>query len=259
MNENKLHFVLLVPQDKPITNTDVAVKQAAQHMKAWCAWQMGNSKTFTPVFSTYQTKHPDKWYSQFDQGNCPYPERYWANAQLDARDYAGARFYMEHDSWVIYLDAFCDQAGGQHAGGASVNGSGICVLHSQDCAAIRGQDPRWTLCRGVGGGLHEALHTLGLPHPNPPPDPDWTSGVMGVGYMNYPKCILTVNDKVALNHSRFFAPDSSFARPPICPFGRNPLPAPRDTPLPVVRPLQTIAHPATDTVLVRDAAHGLNQ
>lgn len=235
MNENKLHFILLNPKD--ITDrTSNALKQAALHMQAWCKWQMGNSKTFTLDVKIYHTDHTAEWYSTFKQSpDIPHSEIYWANAQLDARDYAGARFYMEHDSWVVYIDA--PIAPDQHAGAASVNGSGIAVLHAKDCASIRGQDPDWTLCRGVGGGLHEALHTLGLPHPNPPPDPDWTNGVMGIGYMNYPKAILTVNDKVALNHSRFFAPDSSLSRPPICPFGRNPLPAPRDTPLPVVRPI----------------------
>ena len=88
----------------------------------------------------------------------PHNERYWANAQLDARDYAGATFYQEHDSFVIYVDATI--GADQHAGGASVNGTGIWCLHGKDCASIRGQDKEWPLCRGIGGGLHEALHTL---------------------------------------------------------------------------------------------------
>lgn len=237
MNANKLHFVYLIPQDKTNT-TEKQIEQAARHMRAWCQWQMGNSKTFTltsPVVTVCKTEHPAEWYSTFTEDpNAPHSEWYWANGQRDARDYAGAGFYQEHDSWVIYLDAA--PVGDQHAGGASVNGSGLCLLGDRDCASLRGEDPQWTLCRGVGGGLHEALHTLGLPHPPPPPNPDWVKAVMGVGYMTYPNCILTENDKVTLNNHRFFAPESIVNKPTICPFNPRPRPHPRPHPQPVVRP-----------------------
>lgn len=232
MNQNKIHFVYLIPQDKPDLASS-AIRRAALHMQSWCQWQMGNKKTFTPVFAIYTTKHPEMWYSTYTSDpNTPHSEWYWGNALTDARDYAGAQFYMEHDSWVIYLDALI--APDQHAGGASVNGSGICVLHSKDCAAIRGADKDWTLCRAVGGGLHETLHTLGLPHP--PPGPEFGRALMGTGYMTYPDCILTDNDKVALDNSRFFAPSPVVTSPTICPFKKRPVAPPRPHPLPVVRP-----------------------
>lgn len=236
-NINKLHFVLLVPSDK-INNTEAALAQAALHMQCWCRWQMGNNKTFTWDLHSYQTSHDSQWYREYagDPNNpTPHAERYWANAQTDARDYAGARFYMEHDSWVVYVDATI--GADQHAGGASVNGSGLCVLHGKDCASIRGQDPEWTLCRGVGGGLHEALHTLGVPHPSPPPNPDWTRGVMGIGYMSYPNAILTDNDKWTLDHHRFFEVEPKRTKPNICAFNDGSVrPRPNPRPKPVPRP-----------------------
>lgn len=231
-NENKLHFVYLIPSDKTNT-TEHALHDAAMHMQAWCRWQMGNDKTFTPVFATYQTIHDELWYSEYDGGGIPYVERYWANAQTDARDYAGAGFYQEHDSWVIYVDALIGD--GQSSGGASVNGSGLCVLHGKDCASIRGDDPDWSQCRGIGGGLHEALHTLGLPHP--PVGGDFYKAVMGLGYTIYPDAILTANDKVTLDNHRFFSVTDKVHKPHICPFdSRRPQPKPRPHPRPVVRP-----------------------
>lgn len=238
MNENKIHFIYLSPSDLPMMEdpTPKYIEQAAKHMRAFCRWQMGNNKTFNWDFYAYKTNHPASWYSQFDQGGIPYTERYWANAQLDARDFAGAQFYMEHDSWVIYLNAFCDEEHGQHAGGASVNGSGICVLHQKDCVAITGKDKDWPLCRAIGGGLHETLHTLGVPHPEP--GPDWERAVMGVGYWRYPNAILTENDKWLLDHHRFFAVEGPRIKPPVCPFeDTRPRPKPRKYPTPSVRPV----------------------
>lgn len=236
MNINRIHFIGLIPKDR--TNTiEKALNEAAWHMQGWCRWQMGNSKTFDYDVNFYKTDHPAAWYSTFTEDpKAPYSEWYWANAQRDARDYAGARFYMEHDSWVIYLDAEIDEAHGQHAGGASVNGSGLCVLHAKDCASIRGKDPQWPLCRGLGGGLHETLHTLGLPHPEP--GADWERAVMGVGYWRYPNAILTENDKWILDHHRFFEKHPPKAKPGICRYNDSrPRPNPRPYPVPVVRPV----------------------
>lgn len=237
MNPNKLHFVYLIPSDKTNT-TESAIERAALHMQAWCRWQMGNNKTFTltnPIVTVRQTIHTADWYStHIGDDHPPHAELFWANTQTDARDYAGAGFYQEHDSWVIYIDA--PTAPDQHAGGASVNGSGLCVLPAKDCASIRGQDPDWTLCRGIGGGLHEALHTLGLPHP-PPGSPDWSRAVMGYGYGSYPNAILTENDKVTLDHHRFFDVQPKRPKPNVCPFhDERPQRPPRPRPLPVIRP-----------------------
>jgi hypothetical protein len=159
----------------------------------------------------------------------PHSEIYWANAQLDARDYAGARFLMPNDSWVIYLDAYAQED--QHAGGASMGGSGIAVLHGRDCDALRGEDPEWRPCREIGGGLHEALHTLGIPHP--PAGPDFGRAVMGTGYMRYADAILTEEDKRTLDQHRFFSVRPKLVKPNICPFDDwRRIPAPRPRPIP---------------------------
>lgn len=245
MNINKIHFVYLIPRDRANT-TAQQIEHAALHMQAFCRWQMGNGKTFSltnPIVTVCYTPHDSSWYSTFTEDpNAPHREWYWANGQRDARDLAGAGFYQEHNSWVIYLDA--PPVGDQYAGGASVNGSGLCLMGDRDCASLRGQDPEWTLCRGVGGGLHETLHTLGIPHPSPPPDPDWTHGVMGIGYMNYPNAILTENDKWTLDHHRFFAVEPRHVAPAICRFADGrPQPRPRLRPSPIIRP--TRQQPAT--------------
>ena len=195
---------------------------------------MGNGKTFTladGVVAVYQTDHAWDWYSTFDQGGVQPSERYWANAQLDARDYAGAEFYQWDKTWVIYLDA--PTLPGQHAGGASTGLSGICVLTGKDTDALMGEDPQWTVCREIGGCTHEYLHTHNLPHP--PPGPDFGRAVMGTGYGIYPDCVLLDADKQRLDVNPFFDERAKLPAPHnLCPFDGRVVrpPRPRPTPRP---------------------------
>jgi hypothetical protein len=197
-NPRHVHFIYLVPQDRREVGT-AAIQQAALHLQRWYQQQMGNGKTFTTdntVVTVIHTAHPASYYETGTFGK----------AIADA----GAGFCREFDDYVIYLDA--EPGPGEGLGGlgcGAIGGNpdygGIAVLWSKDIHALMGIDPDWTLCRGIGGSGHEFGHSLNLPHPPGPPNPYWTSGIMGVGYTIYANCVLTPDDKATLNVMPFMA------------------------------------------------------
>jgi hypothetical protein len=232
----RVHCVYIVPSDKE-DRASAEMANAFLHLQAWYRWQLAG-KTFDltdPIVQVCHSEHDSSWYSTFTEDpSAPHSEWYWANAQRDARDLAGARFYMPDDTWAVYLDA--EPEPDQHAGGASVNGSGICVLTQSDIDALLGQHPTWTLCREIGGLGHEVGHTFGLPHP--PAGQEFGRAIMGTGYMTYPDCILTDADKIHLNANQFFHYRPWRRQPEgLCHFidtvqRPHPLPRPRPQPLP---------------------------
>jgi hypothetical protein len=199
---------------------------------------MGNGKTFTltnAVVETYPTPYPASFYSTNPIGD--YAGWFWRNVLYELSAQCGGGFWQEFDDWVVYIDA--EPAPGQYAGGTSGGYiSGVAVMGSKDIAALMGNDPDWSLCRGRGGGGHEMGHSFGLPHP--PAGPDWERAIMGVGYGTYADCILTEADKIWLNNNPFFDqhPPTLFQLEP-CPFddgfGRR-VPGPRPDPTPPARP-----------------------
>lgn len=239
MNPHQVHFVYLIPSDRQ-NRAELRIKEAALNAQCWLRWKMGNNKSFTPsdpVVSAYHTDHTAEWYSTFTEDpRTPHSEWYWANAQRDARDFAGAQFYQWDRTWVIYLDA--PTAPDQHAGGASTGNppTGICVLTGRDTDALCGEDPEWTVCREIGGMVHEYLHTHNVPHP--PPGPDFGKSVMGTGYLIYPDCTLLDSEKAMLDVNAFYTLRPNLPVPTeLCYFDtRRAQRPPRKRPIPVPRP-----------------------
>lgn len=238
MNPHRVQFVYLYPTDGQ-NRAEAAIRSAALDLQAWIRWQMGNSKTFTladlPVI-VRQTNHSSAWYSTFTEDpTVPHREWYWANAQRDARDFAGVTFYQWNRTFVVYVDA--PTVGDQHAGGASAGNpsTGICVLPKADVDALLGQHPTWTVCRELGGCCHEYLHTHNVPHP--PPGPDFGRSVMGTGYTIYPRCVLLDSEKAMLDVHPFFDVRPKLPIGALCPFDdRRPQRPPRPPPTPHPRP-----------------------
>ena len=226
--QHKVNFILLCPSDKIAFGLG-AIMRCALHLQAWYQNQMGFTKpppgsTQVPLGKTftlapglarvYYRPHPASWYSTHDTGGDK-AGWFWINTLQDLYDACGGGFGTPYDDWVVYVDA--DPAPGQYAGGTTSGGSGVCVMGAKDIASLRGIDPDWTLCRGIGGSGHEFGHTFGLPHP--PPGPDFGRAIMGTGYMSYPNCVLLDSDKKTLNASAFFTLQKRKAPPGgICPF-----------------------------------------
>lgn len=223
-----VHFVLLQPNDKPAFGYG-AIMRTALHIQAWYQNQMGFTKpppgsTQQPMGKTfylgpriatvYFRPHPSIWYSTHDTGG-DHRGWYWENTLQDLYDACKGGFGTPYDDWVVYVDA--DPAPDQYAGGTTSGGSGVCVMGAKDIASLRGVDPDWTQCRGIGGSGHEFGHTFGLPHP--PPGPDFGRAIMGTGYGIYPSCVLLPSDKATLNASPFFFPQRRKLPPAnLCPF-----------------------------------------
>jgi hypothetical protein len=215
-NIRVVHFVYLIPSDRQQLAC-AALRQTALHLQQWYRWQMGNGKTFTlhdPIVEAVHTAHPAAWYSTNDPGGA-WAGWFWINTLNELATWLGGGFYQPNDSWVVYIES--GPANGQYAGGTSGGYiSGVCVLGDKDSASIRGVDPDWTLCRGIGGCGHEMGHTFGLPHPEG--EPEWGIALMGTGYGIYSQCILTQSAKDYLNTNPFFAEEPIGRVPPVCPF-----------------------------------------
>src|SRR5678815_1563330 len=185
-----VHFILLSPTDK-VALGHGAIIRCALHLQAWYQNQLGFKpapggtgeplgKTFTlprRVATVYYRPHPSAWYANHDPGGA-HAGWFWINALNDLREACGGGFGTPYDDWVVYVDA--EPAPDQYAGGTTSGGSGVCVMGAKDIAALRGVDPDWSQCRGIGGSGHEFGHTFGLPHP--PAGPEFARAIMGVGY-----------------------------------------------------------------------------
>lgn len=197
----RVHFVYLLPSDKPtslIEPTAAALTVAAYSLRGWYMKQLGTGKSFRFNVVSWITSHDSLWYGTSRNG-ADDSLWYWNNVLDDAAKF-NIGFGQPCDDYVIYIEA--PSGAGQHTGGAVVGNSGIAVLGAKDCAAIRGEDPDWSLSRAIGGCGHEFGHTLGLYHPLDT-DPLWDTAIMGMGYTTYPNAVLTPVDKKILNANPF--------------------------------------------------------
>ena len=221
-NINKVHVAYLVPSDRLPTGPEnqAAMETSIKILRQWYYTRMGNGKTFTltdPIVEVIFSSHPAEWF-----GLNPHPpdaEHFWfrANAREDMIAHVGAAFTDPHNDWLVFLDADPRVVDGEQqiAGG----NPGFALEWSKSIAAITGNDPDWSQCRGFGGNGHELGHSFDIHHPPGPPNPEWSTAIMGVGYQIFGTCILTVADKVTLNASPFFAVEKLGTLPPaLCPF-----------------------------------------
>jgi hypothetical protein len=225
MNQNKVHFIYIIPTDKDNV-AEQAITNVALHLQAWYRWQLGG-KTFTltnPIVQVCHSTHDSTWFANNGAPDGDWTRFYWNNGLHELRALAGGGFGQPNNDWVTYIDA--PSRDGQHFGGNHEGYCGVAVLSGKDVASVRGVDPDWRQCRGIGGCGHETGHTFGLPHPanrNP-------HALMWTGYSGYPNCILQDADKSLLLANPFFTSIPAQAPKGLCPFNQRPILPPRGKP-----------------------------
>jgi hypothetical protein len=241
VNEHKMHYTYIVPSDRTdaalVANNAMAIHRAASHQQVWLQSQMGNYKTWTlnfPVLTIGYSKHPAEYFH--GDGDT---WSFWLAVLDESYALFGSGWGQGVASWVNYIDQ--NPLENQGAGGTGDRNGGMAVLGRDDLDSLRGVSTKWTQCRGIGGGLHEAMHTLGRPHPVNVPPEIWEIAIMGVGYYTYPNAILTDDDKADFNKEHPFFTALPVLRAPkgLCPFkgdGNRPQPVPRPHPKPQPRP-----------------------
>lgn len=225
LNEYRLHISYIVPSDKEPVGLE-GITRAMVDLRAWYRWQTGG-RTFkleTPAVRVYRSSHPSDWFATNDPSpdpNHPIAQSAWfrQNSINDNKILVDAPIFTQYDAWGIYVDAV--PALHQIAGGALR----CFVEHHKPIMALMGQDPDWTLKRGIGGSGHEMGHGFGIHHPPPPPNPDWTRSIMGTGYTIYPNCIVDQPNLDILAASPWFYPTG-----PLPPYGTRPRPRPKPRP-----------------------------
>ena len=197
--------IYAVPSDRTEDERYVsAVGNAVLSVQEWYAGQL-NGLTFAiqgPTPQVCNVRNAAAYYE--GKGG-------WDRVISDVQRCAPVSHFSDRYTWIIYIDAEFDCAGGGELGAGA---SGIAILHRGDLEGLASPDT-YELCafwpRGKGGWIgglaHELGHAFGLGHPNGCDAVLSSCGdksMMWDGFYNYPETYINVKDKEDLGSSPFF-------------------------------------------------------
>jgi hypothetical protein len=214
-NVDRVHGIYLLPAGRePEPEVLRGIDWGLRHLQLWLADQLGDGHTIDLAFPTVEvlrSNREEDWFADHlvDPG-APHLN-FWFNVAEEV----GVDWFDRTQIRIVYIDA--QNPPDQPTGGAP----GFALLPRPDVLGISGRNG--PVCRWVGGLGHEALHAMGIPHPEGcdewAPECDEES-LMWLGYITYPNTYLTTRDVGMLMASNFIraqpvaAPGFGCAGPP---------------------------------------------
>jgi hypothetical protein len=166
-----------------------AVKSCVLNLQTWYKAQMGN-KTFTlnpVVVDTLTGLHNSSWYNS-DNGALVGGHGPYYNTLYEMQQLLGANFSTTNYTYFVFVAADFPDA---------TIPRGLAAAGLGNIVAIAGKSPN----PSIGSDGHALGHAFGLPEPGGVENPQ---AIMSSGFLHYPNCVFTQEEKDSLNATLFF-------------------------------------------------------